>query len=108
MCGNVFRQRPASFLQKEAAVLLNGVSEQVTGGAAPGGEQRTDAEDGCRGRMHPNAALGFNLAQLRQPQREQRPMKTLLTKSPDKRPSPREQQGAEAKVRGEEEEGWRC
>lgn len=70
--------------------------------------QRMDAEDGCSGRMHPTAALGFNLAQLRQPQREQRPMKTLLTKSPDKRPSPREQQGAEAKVRGEGEEGWRC
>lgn len=38
--------KDSSFLpsaRRRRAALLNGVSEQVRGGAAPGGEQRTDA-----------------------------------------------------------------
>lgn len=62
-------------------VLLNGVTDQVTGGVAP--------QDGCIQSVPevkpfcPAAAAAaahcFNMVQLQQQQREQRPMKILLT-----------------------------
>lgn len=103
MCINVFGQRPQlPSARRKHAVLLKGASEQVTGGAAPGGEQRTDAfrVSGAptRGHSVPTAAQRrqtcsslIQYGAITAATKRAKTHEDFIDKAPDKRPLSREQ-----------------